>query len=85
MAERDAGVLGFLARRTGVAAPSSPAPARKARRAGKPVFDCAGNCGRKAAAWQAKNAVCRACAVRLAVEMPTPPPVDDIDLADIPF
>lgn len=62
-------------------------PQRTTRRRAprKPVYDCVGNCGRRAAAWNPKDAMCAPC--RLAMPLPEyeRPPGPEIDPADIPF
>ena len=57
----------------------------KVRAPRRPTWDCVNNCGRRAAAWDPKNAICGPCRLAMPVVEYTRPPTDDVDLADIPF
>lgn len=62
-----------------------PERTAKVRAPRKPVHDCIGNCGRKAAAWHPKDAMCGPCRLTLPLPEYERPEQPVIDPADIPF
>jgi hypothetical protein len=49
------------------------------------MYSCRGGCGRTVNARHRNDAWCKDCVVRLARDLPTRPPEEDINPDDIPF